>query len=223
MRRHFQRPFSLGPDATELVLVRHGATVSRTAGAPTPLVGGQSDPPLTDAGRRQADAVAARLAGMAIDGLFITDLRRTSETAAPLAAALGIEPVVIPELREIHLGEWEGGEFQARVMGADPLVQTLFREGRWDVLPGAETMDAFSGRVLDGVTRVADAVGPGNVAAAIVHGAVIAEACRHATGSRGLAFLGVENGSITRIVREGDGTWLLRSYNDTAHLEPIAA
>jgi probable phosphoglycerate mutase len=70
---------------------------------------------------------------------------------------------------------------------------------------------------------VVEAVGPGRVAAVIVHGAVIAEACRHATGSRGLAFLGVENGAITRIVQMGDGSWLLRSFNETAHLQERSA
>lgn len=219
MQRHFQRPFVLPADATELVLVRHGATAGGSPDAPVPLLGGQSDPPLDAAGRRQAEAVGARLAREPVSGLFVTDLSRTGETAAPLAAALGVEPIVVPELREIHLGEWEGGEFQTRVDDADPLVGTLFRAGRWDVLPGAEPMEAFRARVAAGLGRAIEAVGAGSVAALVVHSAVIAEACRRATGSRGLAFMGVENGAITRIVRTGDGGWLLRSFNDTCHLE----
>ena len=38
----------------------------------------------------------------------MTTLRRTHETAAPLAARLGLTPIVEPDLREVHLGEWEG-------------------------------------------------------------------------------------------------------------------
>jgi probable phosphoglycerate mutase len=106
MHRDFQRPFALSGDETELVLVRHGATVAATAEAPIDLLGGQSDPGLTAAGRRQAEAVAAQLGGEPLAGLFITPLRRTAETAAPLAGSLGLDPVVVPELGEIRLGDW---------------------------------------------------------------------------------------------------------------------
>jgi probable phosphoglycerate mutase len=56
------------------------------------------------------------------------------------------------------------------------------------------------------------------VAAAFVHGGVIAELCRQATGSRPFAFLHADNASITRLVALADGRRLLRSFNDTAHL-----
>ena len=218
MHRDFQRPFRLADDEIELVLVRHGATAAHSDGAPADLLGGQSDPPLTDDGIWQAEAVAARLVAEPLAALFVTPLRRTAETAAPLVGATGLAPAVVPELREIHLGDWEGGEFQARVHGRDPLVARMFDEQRWDVLPNAEPMPAFAHRVARGLARIASAAGHGRIAAAFVHSAVIAEACRQATGSRALAFLGVENGALTRLVRTSDGTWLLRSFNETVHL-----
>src|SRR5277367_2931912 len=94
-----QSPYELPPGSTEVVLVRHGASEAAVVGNPFPLVDGHSDPALTEfPGREQAERVGARLQGEGISGIFHTTLRRTRETAAPLVAATGIEPVVVPEL-----------------------------------------------------------------------------------------------------------------------------
>ncbi len=218
MRRHFQRPFSLPAGATEVVLVRHGA-VSR----PTPeaLVGGHSDPPLSPRGSRQAEALVEPLRGEPIEAIYVTPLSRTAATAAPLAAALGVEAVVLEDLREVHLGEWEGPQFQQRTSDGDPLTDRVFEEERWDVIPGAEPAEAFGRRVDDGLRTVVERTGPDGVSVVVTHGGVIAEACRQVTGSRPFAFLGAENCSVTRIVRVADGGWLLRSFNDTTHLAAV--
>ena len=55
-------------------------------------------------------------------------------------------------------------------------------------------------------------------AVAFAHGAVIGEICRQATSSRPFAFVHADNGSISRLVIQADGRWLLRSFNDIAHL-----
>ena len=62
--------------------------------APFPLVDGRSDPALAPEGREQAERVAARLAAAGIDAIYVTTLRRTAETAAPLATRLGLVPAV---------------------------------------------------------------------------------------------------------------------------------
>jgi probable phosphoglycerate mutase len=217
MARDFQRPFTLPEGATEVVLVRHGSSARSTPESPIALIDGKSDPPLSDWGRRQADAVGGRLAGTRIDSLFVTPLRRTQQTAAPLAQRLGREPIVIPELREVFLGEWEG-QLNAHVAREAELARQLFAAGRWDVIPGAELMEHFSDRVRRGLERLVEAVGPDATAVAVVHGGVIAEACRQVTGSQAFAFLYNENGALTRLMRLATGRWSLISFNDTAHL-----
>jgi probable phosphoglycerate mutase len=187
-------------------------------GEPFPLVLGRGDPPLSPEGEAQAQAVADRLAAESLTALFVTPLRRTAQTAAPLAARTGLEPRAIEELCETHLGEWEGGELRVRVAHGDPLALRLIAEERWDVIPGAESMDALAARVRTGVEAMVAATGAGSVAAAVLHGGVIGEICRQATSSRPFAFIHSDNGSITRLVVRGDGRWLLRSFNDTAHL-----
>ena len=89
-------------------------------------------------GRDQAARLCARLATEHVDAVYVTSLRRTVETAAPLAALLGIEPEVEADLREIYLGEWEGWVFEQKFVDRDPLALEMVREQRWDLVPGAE-------------------------------------------------------------------------------------
>ncbi len=48
---------------------------------------------------------------------------------------------MIEDLREVHLGEWEGGEYRRRMHERDPIAMQALMEERWDAIPGAETMD----------------------------------------------------------------------------------
>jgi probable phosphoglycerate mutase len=207
------------PGATSLLLIRHGESAPARPDAPFALVDGQGDPELVEAGRAQADLVAARLALEPIAAIYVSTLRRTAETAAPLAARLGLEPMVEPDLREVHLGEWEGGLFRIRVVEGHPLARRMFLEERWDVIPGAEPADEFARRVRDVLTRLGGRHADQTVAV-FTHGGVIGRALAEATGSRPFAFGGADNGSISHLVLSPE-RWILRAFNDTAHLHPV--
>lgn len=206
------------PGATSILLIRHGESAPARAGHPFDLVDGHGDPALDPAGHEQAERVAARLAGEAIAAIYVSNLRRTAETAAPLVARLGLTPRVEPDLREVFLGEWEGGLLRIRVVENDPLAERLRTEERWDVIPGAEAADAFARRVRDALLRLAGPH-PDQTVAAFTHGGVIGRALAEATGSRPFAFSGADNGSISHIVVTPE-RWLVRSFNDVAHLHP---
>jgi 2,3-bisphosphoglycerate-dependent phosphoglycerate mutase len=214
-----QRPFEPPPGAMELLLVRHGQSEAYVDGSPFALVDGQGDPPLSELGVEQARRVCARLAGTGIRAIYVTPLRRTAQTAAPLARRLGLESQVEVGLREVYLGEWEGGEFRKRVAENHPISQRMFAEQRWDVIPGAESSEALAGRVRDAVGRLA-AAHPGERVAAFTHGGVIGQAMALAAGSRPFAFIGADNASISRVVISGE-RWVVRGFNDTAHLAEI--
>ena len=213
-----QRAFAVPPDATELIVVRHGASAALEPGESFELVEGHGDPPLAPEGRAQARLVAERLHGEPLRALFVTPLQRTAQTAEPVVAATGLEPKVIADLREVHLGEWEGGEYRRRMHERDPIAMQALIEERWDAIPGAESMDSLATRVGAGLDAMLAAVGPGGVGAAFLHGGVIGELCRQVTKSRPFAFIHADNCSVTRIVEFGVGHRLLRSFNDTAHL-----
>ncbi|MEW9551872.1 histidine phosphatase family protein [Nonomuraea sp. NPDC050783] len=211
-----QGRFRTPPGATEILLVRHGESEPARADRPFPLVDGQGDPGLAPEGREQAERVALRLGAERIDAIYVSTLRRTSETAAPLAARLGLAPVVEPALREVHLGEWEGGLFRRMVAEGHPIARRMSAEERWDVIPGAEPAADFSVRVREVLGRLA-AAHPDQRIAVVTHGGVIAEALAAATGSRPFAFLGADNASVSHLVVAGE-RWILRRFNDTAHL-----
>ncbi len=214
-----QRPFSVPAEATEVVLVRHGASQAHVPGEAFEVIeGGHADPPLAPEGKAQAERVGARLAKERPHAVFVTPLQRTQQTAAPLLAATGQEATVVPELREVHLGEWEGGELRVRLAHGDPLLEQLFGEERWCVIPGAEKTQPYRDRVRTGLDEIVGQSGPGVSVVAVLHGGVIGELCRQATGSRPFAFIHVDNASITRLVAFPDGRLILRSFNDTTHL-----
>jgi 2,3-bisphosphoglycerate-dependent phosphoglycerate mutase len=88
-----------------LWLIRHGESTWNTLG----LAQGHCDKAeLTSRGRRQAVEVAERFRGLAVRAVYASDLRRAQQTAAPLAAAVGVRPVLDARLRERGLGILEG-------------------------------------------------------------------------------------------------------------------
>jgi probable phosphoglycerate mutase len=208
----FVRP----PGATSILLVRHGESMPARPDVPFPLVDGQGDPELAPAGREQAAQVAQRLSTESVTAIYVTTLRRTIETAAPLARRLGIVPVVEAGLREVHLGEWEGGLFRIRVAEGHPIAKRFVAEQRWDVIPGAEPTEAFATRVRDSLATIA-VRHPDQLVVVFTHGGVIGQALADATSSSPFAFTGADNASISHLVITSD-RWLLRTFNDTAHL-----
>jgi 2,3-bisphosphoglycerate-dependent phosphoglycerate mutase len=215
----FQRP----PGATTVLLIRHGESAPARESEPFSLVGGHGDPELDPRGEDQAERIAARLAGGVeeISAIYVTNLRRTAQTAAPLARRLGLDPIVEPRLREVYLGEWEGGLYRIRILENGPIARQMVAEERWDVIPGAEPDHAFAERVRSGINHVASRH-PDQTVAVFTHGGVIGRAMAEAAGSRPFAFLGADNASITRFVVVGD-RWVVRGFNDTAHLEEATA
>jgi probable phosphoglycerate mutase len=212
----FRRP----PGACELLLVRHGESQPAREGVHFPMIDGQGDPPLDPVGEAQAERVADRLiaSGEPISAIYATTLQRTRQTAAPLASRLGLEVQIEPELREVHLGDWEGGTlFRKNVSEGHPVALQMFAEQRWDVIPGAEDSETFAKRVRAGVAKVA-AAHPDETVVVVTHGGVVGQVLVEACGaSRSFAFTGADNASISHVVVTGD-RWIIRRFNDTAHL-----
>ncbi|HEY3734625.1 MAG TPA: histidine phosphatase family protein [Streptosporangiaceae bacterium] len=205
------------PGATEILLIRHGESQPADPDRPFGLTDGRADPDLAPEGAEQAERIAVRLAGQRIDAIYVSSLRRTAQTAAPLATRLGLVPVAVPELCEVGLGIWEGGLYRKMVADNGPVAQRMWAEERWDVIPGAEPGEEFAARVRGAIGRLA-AAHPDQRLAVFVHGGVIGQALALASGSRLFAFAGADNGSISGLVVAGD-RWVVRGFNDVAHLD----
>ena len=81
-----QYRFRTPEGATDMLLIRHGESAPARFDSPAATVDGQADPNLDPRGRQEADLLAERFAHEA--AIYITNLRRTAQTAAPLAARL---------------------------------------------------------------------------------------------------------------------------------------
>jgi probable phosphoglycerate mutase len=214
-----QHRFTPPPGATTVLLVRHGESAPAVPGQPFPLRDGHGDPPLDPVGEQQAELLGERLRHERVDAIYVTSLQRTHQTAAPLARRLGLEITEEPDLREVYLGDWEGGEFRIRAAVGDPVFRKIWEEERWDVIPGGEPQDAFDERVWRGLQRIV-AAHPDQRVMVVAHGGVIGQLLHRVTGSRRFAFSGADNGSISEIVASPERI-ILRRYNDVSHLLPL--
>lgn len=211
-----QHSYQAPPGATEIFLVRHGESRAASADNPFPLVGGHGDPELHPNGEEQARRVGERLKDEPISAVYVTNLQRTHQTAAPLCAHLGLQPREEPDLREVFLGEWEGGILRMKAAAQDPVFLQSRAEQRWDVIPGAESWDTVNSRVIPALKRI-QAAHADELVVAVVHGGIIAHIVAHATGAQPFAFAGADNGSITHIVMVQEQI-LVRRFNDASHL-----
>jgi 2,3-bisphosphoglycerate-dependent phosphoglycerate mutase len=213
-----QYRFALPSGAADLLVIRHGESRPAREDAPAETRDGHSDPDLDPVGQDQARRLADRLGGEDLAAIYVSTLRRTAQTAAPLADRLGITPVVEPDLREVFLGDWEGAKFRKHTAELHPIAVEMATEQRWDVIPNAEPTPDFAARVRRGITRIATAH-PNQKVAVVVHGGVIGMIMAIATGAGNFAFVGADNASISQLVVLGD-RWIVRRFNETAHIDP---
>lgn len=212
-----QRPFHPPTGATEILLVRHGQSAPFVDGVLFDLVDGQGDPPLSAHGRDQARRIAERLGSLEIDAIYVTTLQRTSQTIEPLAGRLGLRPVVEPDLREVHLGEWEGGLYRRMAVERHPAFVEMDLSQDWGAVPGGESSASLRTRVRSAIERIHAAHG-GRRVVVVSHGGAIGAILAEATGARSLAFASADNASISQLIIHGD-RWIVRRFNDTNHLE----
>lgn len=200
-----------------MLLVRHGESKPAVAGQPFALKDGHGDPELHPDGHEQARLLGARLRAYPISAVYVSSLQRTAQTAAPLCEHLGLQPRVDADLREVYLGEWEGGLLRIKEQEQDPLILKMHTEQRWDVIPNAESNARLRQRLMRALKRIR--LGhPNELVVAVVHGGVIGQIIAAATGAENFAFIGAANGSISKLVLAEERI-IVRGFNDTSHLK----
>ena len=151
-----------------LLLLRHGQSPSNVRGLLDTAAPGAE---LTSLGIRQAEAVPDALGERAIDAVFVSNLRRTTLTATPLAAARSLEPTALEGLREIGAGDLEmAGHHDAHLT----YLHTAFAWARGRLaarMPGGEDghefLDRYDAAIADIERSGAETV------LAVSHGAAI--------------------------------------------------
>lgn len=125
---------------TLITVLRHGAVDGRQH-----VLRGALDEPLSAAGRAELDDAARRLAQPVYSALACSPLRRCQDFAQDYARELGLPLAVLPGLREIHFGEWEGLS-PAEVEAVDGERYRRFRRGEC-AAPGGESLTELRARV----------------------------------------------------------------------------
>lgn len=212
----FQEPAG----STFITLVRHGQTEPADPDNPFPLKDGHGDPSLTPLGYKQAAAAGGWLARESIDHIYVSSLIRTHQTAAPLVTALGMEPKIEPDLREVFLGDWEGGLFRKKAEEGHPAVEAFRQTGDWGNIPGAETNAELMARTSNAINAI-HAAHTGEHVVCFVHGGVVAALFGYGAKTAMGHFGGTDNCGIHRLAIVGDDQWLLRSFNDVRHLDGL--
>lgn len=183
------RAAQVPPDdgAFRLVLVRHGRTPSNVRHALDTALPG---PSLDELGRSQAEEVAGLLSGWPVRAVYASHATRARETAAPIAARLGLPVELLPGVHEVFVGDLD-----SRTDGPARAEFDAIFASWWDGdpdrrMPAGESARDLWDRYLPDLARVGggDPDAPASGAVVVVsHGAAIRLAA--------LALLGGEDGS----------------------------
>ncbi len=196
----------------ELLLIRH-AVPERITSAQSG--GGPADPSLTEPGRQQARRLAAWLAVEGVDHIVSSPLRRASETAAPLATALGLPVEIDAELCEYDAAADSYIPIEELRADNDERWQAMV-DGRWADY-GGEPPEQFRGRIVPCIDRII-AAHPGEKVAAVCHGGVINVYLASVLGIDRHLWFDPEYTSISRVRGSRGGVKSVGSINESAHL-----
>jgi 2,3-bisphosphoglycerate-dependent phosphoglycerate mutase len=207
------------PEASELALVRHGQQQLPHSGEFRHE--DWADPSLSDLGRRQAEVVGKAFADRRVDVVVTSHLARALDTARAIAAHHGLEPEVLPDLREVETYRDLGDASPSEAVSA-PLwrgVRERFPvERRWDLIPFGERSAQLRERVVSTIEGLLAIHADANVVV-VCHGGVINAYLAHLLGTAEDMFFLPAHTSVSRVRRLG-ARRALHSLNDRDHLDP---
>jgi broad specificity phosphatase PhoE len=147
-----------------MLVVRHGESVWNVEGRWS----GQADPPLTQAGLKAAEALAAELRGLRFDAAASSDLARARHTAEILSHELRLpSPRLNPGLRERDMG-WLEGRTRGEIEEKWPGWTERWRREEAQEVPDGERRDDFDRRVITALREVAGNGADGSAAERVV-------------------------------------------------------
>lgn len=196
---------------TLIYLLRHGEVML----AETRRFIGHLDVALSAHGERQSARQAERLRAAPLAAVYTSDLARARRTGEIVGAPHGLTPAVVPALREMAMGRWDGLTAQ-EIMTREP---EAFREWMGRVgefpFPEGESVGDLIQRVWPAFEAIADRHA-GAAIAIVAHGGTNRAIFCRALGlpfGRLLAF-GQDYGALSVLARDGRG-WRLLRLNET--------
>lgn len=200
---------------TRICFVRHGETDWNIE----QRMQGHIDLALNATGEAQAAAVGRSFSGQAADALYSSDLLRARQTAQPIALALGLEPTLLPALRERNFGRCEGRTFgEIEVLYADDARAIVTRDPDYCAPGGGESRRQHATRVLGCVARLVARHGGQNIVV-VTHGGVLDVVYRRARDLSPDAprDYPIPNAGINWLAIHGE-RWSIERWGETGHL-----
>jgi ribonuclease H / adenosylcobalamin/alpha-ribazole phosphatase len=200
------------------LLLRHGETSLSV----DKRFSGRTDIALTERGEAQAAAAAQRLKGSPIDAIVSSPLRRTQQTAAAVAEAVGLEVTVDDGFAETDFGEWEGSSFR-ELSKQSPAALRAWLDDPRVAPPGGESMVATAARVAAARDRVVSAY-PGKTVLVVSHVTPIKLLLRDALDApmNAVFRLHLDLASLSVVDWFAASPSVVRLINDTSHLGELA-
>jgi len=195
-----------------LLIVRHGETEWNAQRR----YQGQSDVPLSDAGRAQARALVGRLARETLAAAYVSDLGRAVETAEILLAGRDVPLVKEARLREMNFGVLEGLTFKDAYARYPAEIDAWLKDYNTPP-PGGEDLDSFAARVASLLDEL-QANHDEQVILLVAHGGPLSELARLALGmphTRRWSFV-MDNAGLSEL-QFNDGFPRVKFWNETCH------
>jgi len=197
-------------EQTRLYIIRHGEVV----GHHELRYNGHHDVDITEKGIRQMELLADYLEGESIEAVYSSDLKRALKGASIIGERLGLSPVPLRSLRELHLGRWEGLTREEAVERFPEEADFSFSDLATSRVKGGESLIDLRERVLPAVCDVEDRHRGGRVCL-VLHGGVNRVILCEAMGLAVSNFFRIEQdyGGLSIIDTYVDGTRVVKMLN----------
>ncbi|MBO4401675.1 MAG: histidine phosphatase family protein [Selenomonadaceae bacterium] len=202
----------------KIMLVRHGETFWNANGR----IQGRSDIELSPTGIEQAKILAKFCPFEKVDAVYSSDLKRAKVTAEILAEKFGLSVELVPELREVSFGDWEGNNFKNLQETEPENVEKFFQRPDELRISNGETFAEMQARAMAGLKKIIAAHASDENSQIIVaaHGAVNrAILCSILEIPIRKMWVLSQFNTAVNILRVDDGFFTVDLINGTAHLE----
>jgi len=179
--------WGLAATTCRLLLVRHATAEGNGR------FQGNLDVSLSSAGRRELQLLCEKCSRYPVRAVYSSDLRRARQTAAAVALNFGLKVEILPELREIHFGQWEGLSWNQIARCFPKLAALWIERFPHQAIPGGEPLSRFTKRIAAGIREIV-AANQGQCALVVTHAGVI----RFTLGKA----LGLPAGNLFRLAQD---------------------
>ena len=188
---------------TKFLLIRHATTDSvgkRLSGRLPGVL-------LNAAGQEQAHKLAQRLASTAIAAIYSSPLERAVQTAAPIAKALNLQPIINEDFLEMNFGDWTDAAFADLAQEEHFKLFNSFRSGTR--IPGGELMLEAQTRIVAGLLKLTE-LHPNETVAVVSHSDLIKAAVAY--------FAGIHLDMFQRLEISPASVSIIQVYAETAQI-----